>query len=99
MEPPALNEILAIRDTPESDDSWIHGIVKRSGENGDGRVWALVWYNDVSTSYVGMVEWCETHWRFSERRFETLHDAWKPAIENMIARSLPADTRPHAASA
>jgi hypothetical protein len=91
MEPPSLNEILNIKDTPESDDSWMHGIVKRSGEHGDGRIWALVWYNDVSTSHVGMVVWCETHWQFTERRFETLHDAWKSAIESMIARSLRKD--------
>lgn len=87
MEPPSLNEILTIGDNLESNDRLIQGIVKKSGEHDDGRIWAQVWYNDVRASYVGFVEWCESRWILSDPTFEELHHAWKSVIEKMIVFS------------
>lgn len=88
MEPPDVNEILTIGNTLESNGLSIRGIVKKSGEYEDGRIWAQVWYNDAAASYVGLVEWRESGWLFSERSYETLRHEWKSAIENMIARAM-----------
>jgi hypothetical protein len=93
MEPPDLNQILMIGNNPGPDGLWLQGIVKKSGEHDNGRIWAQVWYNDVRASYVGFVEWREPRWIFSDPSVEELHHEWKSAIENMITvfgcRGLP----------
>jgi hypothetical protein len=85
MKPPHLGEVITIGERPEPCGLWILGVVQDSGVHGDGRIWARIWYVDITTCLEGIVEWRGSHWEFCDRAWRTLDRACKSTIESEIA--------------